>query len=227
MARSARAAQAFLDEVLNAVTGRERQELDELRDAKARDLKLPLEQTTLQRWDVGLLPGEACGASAMRVDQEAFRKHFPPQESLALRDAGDREDARRALRARAGRQAVASRCAGLRGARRTHRPADGGAVRRPVSARRQVQPRRGVELPQWLAAAEARRRRPRWWSTSTARPDARRPRDAAARVRPRRAQQPVGHAPRRRRPAPACCATSSRRRRRCWRTGSTTRACWR
>jgi thimet oligopeptidase len=83
MARSAREAQAFLDEVLSAVTGRERQELDELRDAKARDLNQPLAQTTLQRWDVAYYQ-ENVRRERYAVDQEAFRAHFPPQQSLGF-----------------------------------------------------------------------------------------------------------------------------------------------
>jgi thimet oligopeptidase len=83
MARSAREAQAFLDEVLNAVTGRERQELEELRAAKARDLSQPLEQTVLQRWDVAYYQ-EHVRRERYAVDQEALRRYFPPQESLAF-----------------------------------------------------------------------------------------------------------------------------------------------
>jgi thimet oligopeptidase len=83
MARNAREAQTFLDEVLSAVTGRERQELDELRAAKARDLNQPLAQTTLQRWDVAYYQ-EKVRRERYAVDQEAFRAHFPPQESLAF-----------------------------------------------------------------------------------------------------------------------------------------------
>jgi thimet oligopeptidase len=83
MARSAREAQAFLDEVLSAVTTRERFELDELRAAKARDLNHPLAQTTLRRWDVAYYQ-EKVRRERYAVDQEAFRTHFPPQESLAF-----------------------------------------------------------------------------------------------------------------------------------------------
>jgi thimet oligopeptidase len=83
MARSAREAQAFLDEVLSAVAARERQELDELREAKARDLQQPLAQTALQRWDVAYYQ-EKVRRERYAVDQEAFRAHFPPQQSLAF-----------------------------------------------------------------------------------------------------------------------------------------------
>lgn len=83
MARSAREAQAFLDEVLSAVAARERQELDELREAKARDLQQPLAQTALQRWDIAYYQ-EKVRRERYAVDQEAFRAHFPPQQSLAF-----------------------------------------------------------------------------------------------------------------------------------------------
>jgi thimet oligopeptidase len=83
MARSAREAQAFLDQVLTAVSGRERQELEELRATKARDLRQPPEQTTLQRWDAAYYQ-ERVRRERYAVDQEVLRKHFPPQESLAF-----------------------------------------------------------------------------------------------------------------------------------------------
>ena len=83
MARSAREAQAFLDDVLKAVSTREAGELVELRAAKARDLKLPLEQVTLQRWDAAYYQ-EQVRRERYAVDQEQFRDYFPPQASLAF-----------------------------------------------------------------------------------------------------------------------------------------------
>ncbi len=83
MAHSAREAQAFLDEVLAAVSGRERQELEELRAVKARELNQPLPQTMLQRWDVAYFQ-EQVRRRRYAVDQDAFRTYFPPQESLAF-----------------------------------------------------------------------------------------------------------------------------------------------
>jgi thimet oligopeptidase len=83
MARSARAAQTFLDEVLSAVSSRERQELEELRAAKARESNQPLAQTTLQRWDAAYYQ-EKVRRERYAVDQEAFRAHFPAQQSLAF-----------------------------------------------------------------------------------------------------------------------------------------------
>lgn len=83
MAHSAREAQALLDDVLAAAAPRERAELDELRQAKARELSLPVQQVTLQRWDVAYYQ-EQVGRQRFAVDQEAFRRYFPPQQSLAF-----------------------------------------------------------------------------------------------------------------------------------------------
>jgi len=83
MAHSAREAQAFLDEVLQAVSAREAAELGELRVAKARELGVPSEQTTLQRWDASYYQEQA-RRERYAVDQEAFRTYFPPQASVAF-----------------------------------------------------------------------------------------------------------------------------------------------
>jgi thimet oligopeptidase len=83
MAHSAREAQALLDDVLKAVSAREAIELGELRAAKAREMRLPLEQVTLQRWDAAYYQ-EQVRRERYAVDQEAFRTYFPPQASLAF-----------------------------------------------------------------------------------------------------------------------------------------------
>jgi len=83
MARSAREARSFLDDVLKAVSAREADELAELRLAKAHELGLPPEQVTLQRWDAAYYE-ERVRRERYAVDQEAFRAHFPPQASLAF-----------------------------------------------------------------------------------------------------------------------------------------------
>jgi thimet oligopeptidase len=83
MAHSEREAKAFLDEVLAAVAGRERIELDELRAVKARELGRSPEQVTLQRWDLSYYQ-EQVRRARYAVDQESFRQYFPPQESLSL-----------------------------------------------------------------------------------------------------------------------------------------------
>ena len=81
MAETPAKAQAFLDEVKAAVRGRELLELDSLRQAKADHLGLPPEQVTLQRWDAEFY-AERVRRARYAVDQEAFRAHFPPQQSL-------------------------------------------------------------------------------------------------------------------------------------------------
>ncbi len=81
MAESVANTQRFLDEVKAAVTERELKDLEELRRAKAQHLGQPLEQTRLQRWDVAFYT-ERVRRERHAVDQEAFRRYFPPQESL-------------------------------------------------------------------------------------------------------------------------------------------------
>jgi thimet oligopeptidase len=83
MALNAANATRFLDEVRTAVSAREQRELDELREAKARELGLPLEGVKLDRWDIAYYT-ERVRRERYSVDQEAFRPYFPPQESLAL-----------------------------------------------------------------------------------------------------------------------------------------------
>jgi len=73
----------FLDDVGRAVAVREQRELDELRDAKARDLGVPVSEVAFQRWDTAYYT-ERVRRERYRVDQEAFRTYLPPQESLAL-----------------------------------------------------------------------------------------------------------------------------------------------
>ncbi len=81
MAETPAKAEAFLAEVKAAVQGRERQELDELRQAKASHLGQPLAEVVLERWDVAFYT-ERVRRQRYAVDQEAFRQYFPPQESL-------------------------------------------------------------------------------------------------------------------------------------------------
>jgi thimet oligopeptidase len=72
---------AFLADVKAAVQDREQRELAELRQAKAEHLGRPLDQVRLDRWDVGFYT-ERVRRARYSVDQEAFRQHFPPQQSL-------------------------------------------------------------------------------------------------------------------------------------------------
>lgn len=83
MAENTANARRFLDGVRAAVTEREKRELDELREAKARDLGKPLAEVKLERWDVPYYT-ERVKRERYSVDQEAFRPYFPPQESLAF-----------------------------------------------------------------------------------------------------------------------------------------------
>ena len=81
MAETPARATAFLDEVKAAVQQRERDELIDLRALKAVHLKTAPEATRVERWDVNFYT-ELARQAQFRVDQEAFRAYFPPQESL-------------------------------------------------------------------------------------------------------------------------------------------------
>lgn len=81
MARDTASASKFLDDVKAAVTGKEAEDLAELREAKARHLGQPLEATKLERWDLSFY-AERVRKERYAIDQEAFRQYFPPQESL-------------------------------------------------------------------------------------------------------------------------------------------------
>lgn len=81
MALTPQRALAFLGEVKAAVAEREQREIEELRQAKAAHLSQPLESTRLQRWDASFYQ-ERVRQARYKVDQEAFRPYFPPQQSL-------------------------------------------------------------------------------------------------------------------------------------------------
>ena len=81
MVRDTATATRFLEDVRTAVTEREKREIEELRQAKARDLGQL--DAKLQRWDVAFYT-ERIKRARYNVDQDAFRTHFPPQESLAF-----------------------------------------------------------------------------------------------------------------------------------------------
>jgi thimet oligopeptidase len=81
MVLSPQRANAFLDEVKNAVQDRERSELEDLRRLKAEQTGQPLESTRIERWDRDYY-AERMRQARYKVDQEAFRQYFPPQESL-------------------------------------------------------------------------------------------------------------------------------------------------
>lgn len=81
MAQSTERVQAFLADVKGAVSEAEKRELQELREAKARDLKQPVDSVKLERWDVSYYT-ERVRKERYSVDQEAFRAYFPPEESF-------------------------------------------------------------------------------------------------------------------------------------------------
>ncbi|HVK31565.1 MAG TPA: M3 family metallopeptidase [Burkholderiaceae bacterium] len=83
MAENTATATRFLTEVKAAVAEREKRELEELREAKARDIGKPLAEVKLERWDFAYY-AERVKRERYSVDQEAFRAYFPPQESLAF-----------------------------------------------------------------------------------------------------------------------------------------------
>ena len=81
MAGDAKAVDAFLQQVKDAVAQRERQDLALLRAAKARHRGTPLAKTVLHRWDVAFY-NERERRSRYRIDTDRLRRHFPPQASL-------------------------------------------------------------------------------------------------------------------------------------------------
>ncbi len=83
MAENTVNAKRFLEDVRLAVTEREKRELGELREAKARDLGRSLADVKLERWDTSYYT-ERVKRDRYSVDQHQFRPYFPPQESLAL-----------------------------------------------------------------------------------------------------------------------------------------------
>ena len=81
MAGTPAAAQGLLAEVKSGVEAREKSDIEELRKAKAADLKQPLDAVKLQRWDSAFY-SERVKRERYNVDQEAFRPYFPPQASV-------------------------------------------------------------------------------------------------------------------------------------------------
>jgi len=71
----------FLDEVKDKVVEVERQDLEVLREAKARHLGAPLADTRLDRWDVAFYT-ERVRRERYAVDQEALRRYFPSDAAV-------------------------------------------------------------------------------------------------------------------------------------------------
>jgi thimet oligopeptidase len=81
MAHSEAEVQTFLATVKDAVRARELADLEVLRAEKARHLNQPLDQTALARWDTAFY-SERVRRATYAVDQEQFRRYFPPEASL-------------------------------------------------------------------------------------------------------------------------------------------------
>jgi thimet oligopeptidase len=81
MAQNTAKVKAFLAEVQGAVGEAEKRELQELREAKAKDLNQPVDGVKLERWDATYYT-ERVRKARYAVDQESFRPYFPPEESF-------------------------------------------------------------------------------------------------------------------------------------------------
>ncbi|WP_428423836.1 M3 family metallopeptidase [Methylibium sp.] len=73
--------QAFLEEVKSALGQREERDLVELRAAKASELQTAPGATPLKRWDVPYYI-ERVKRERFALDQNSFRRYFPPQASV-------------------------------------------------------------------------------------------------------------------------------------------------
>lgn len=81
MAKNAATVSGFLDEVRGAVSEREVRDLALLTADKARQRHTPVAATRIERWDSGYYT-ERVRRATYRVDQEAFRRYFPPEASV-------------------------------------------------------------------------------------------------------------------------------------------------
>lgn len=81
MAKNEVAVSGFLADVKGAVAQRELADLAALRAAKAKQLKTPLADTVVRRWDVAYY-NERVRATKYAVEEERFRRYFPPEASV-------------------------------------------------------------------------------------------------------------------------------------------------
>jgi len=81
MVRNPETVDAFLREVKNAVTEAEQRDLRALAEVKARRTGIPLEETTIARWDA-VFYRERLREERFAVDQEALRRYFPTVPAL-------------------------------------------------------------------------------------------------------------------------------------------------
>jgi len=72
----------FLAEVKAAVTEAEKREIAELTELKARETGKPLVETKLNKWDLAFYQ-EKIKQNRFKIDQEALRKYFPTDASVA------------------------------------------------------------------------------------------------------------------------------------------------
>ncbi len=83
MAGSEAGVQGLLAEVRQVVTERELSDLQTLRQAKADELRQPLQDVTLQRWDVGYYLARV-RQQRHQFDAEQFRAYLPTEASIAF-----------------------------------------------------------------------------------------------------------------------------------------------
>ena len=81
MAKTPAAVLTFLSEVQSAVAALEKKELEDLRQFKAHNLKMPLAEMKIERWDVGYWQ-QKLKKERYSVDQNALRKYFPSDAAL-------------------------------------------------------------------------------------------------------------------------------------------------
>jgi thimet oligopeptidase len=72
----------FLGEVMQAVREIEIRDLEDLRQVKAKDLGQPLAEVKLNRWDISYYQ-ERVKQQRFSIDQEALRRYFPAEATLA------------------------------------------------------------------------------------------------------------------------------------------------
>ena len=80
MAKTPEAVNKFLNEVHSTVAPLEKKEVQELREFKAKTLKLPVDQVEINRWSEGYW-SEKLRKEKYQVDQEKLRDYFPTQAS--------------------------------------------------------------------------------------------------------------------------------------------------
>ena len=72
----------FLAEVKTAVADAEKREIAELTELKAKDTNKPLAETKINKWDLSFYQ-EKIKQNRYKIDQEALRKYFPTDASVA------------------------------------------------------------------------------------------------------------------------------------------------